>query len=247
MREFDECFGGTQAVFNWVQDFSSGLHWAALSNPSLARERIALCREVLDLSEKTDREVSLIHGFRRGLAESYADLGEYAAVEELYTQWMREEPGWGWGWIGWSDIYHHCAPEDQKNPAKAEQILEAGLAVSDVEDRQDILDRLAILYDETGRGEEAARLHEQIATLKAEQSPRSQWIRDDQEGNRGREAGISSGDKMMAEDEEWRAEPVGEGLWEASQTLRNTSPKVGRNDPCPCGSGKKYKKCCGAK
>lgn len=22
------------------------------------------------------------------------------------------------------------------------------------------------------------------------------------------------------------------------------SPKVGRNDPCPCGSGKKYKKCC---
>ncbi len=23
-------------------------------------------------------------------------------------------------------------------------------------------------------------------------------------------------------------------------------PKIGRNDPCPCGSGKKYKKCCGA-
>ncbi|MHC4123979.1 MAG: SEC-C metal-binding domain-containing protein [Planctomycetota bacterium] len=22
-------------------------------------------------------------------------------------------------------------------------------------------------------------------------------------------------------------------------------PKVGRNDPCPCGSGRKYKKCCG--
>jgi preprotein translocase subunit SecA len=25
------------------------------------------------------------------------------------------------------------------------------------------------------------------------------------------------------------------------------SKKVGRNDPCPCGSGKKYKKCCGNK
>jgi uncharacterized protein YecA (UPF0149 family) len=24
------------------------------------------------------------------------------------------------------------------------------------------------------------------------------------------------------------------------------SSKIGRNDPCPCGSGKKYKKCCGA-
>lgn len=29
------------------------------------------------------------------------------------------------------------------------------------------------------------------------------------------------------------------------QTRRNVA-KIGRNDPCPCGSGKKYKKCCGA-
>jgi preprotein translocase subunit SecA len=28
-------------------------------------------------------------------------------------------------------------------------------------------------------------------------------------------------------------------------TLRNTAPKIGRNDPCPCGSGKKYKHCHG--
>jgi len=31
----------------------------------------------------------------------------------------------------------------------------------------------------------------------------------------------------------------------AEAPVRRTSPKVGRNDPCPCGSGKKYKKCCG--
>ena len=29
------------------------------------------------------------------------------------------------------------------------------------------------------------------------------------------------------------------------QTVRRDAPKVGRNDPCPCGSGKKYKHCCG--
>ncbi len=29
------------------------------------------------------------------------------------------------------------------------------------------------------------------------------------------------------------------------QTVRRETPKTGRNDPCPCGSGKKYKKCCG--
>ena len=29
------------------------------------------------------------------------------------------------------------------------------------------------------------------------------------------------------------------------QPVRNTKKAIGRNDPCPCGSGKKYKKCCG--
>ena len=29
------------------------------------------------------------------------------------------------------------------------------------------------------------------------------------------------------------------------EPVRRDAPKVGRNDPCPCGSGKKFKKCCG--
>jgi curved DNA-binding protein CbpA len=40
------------------------------------------------------------------------------------------------------------------------------------------------------------------------------------------------------DDEEQESEPSG--------TVRRSQPKVGRNDPCPCGSGKKYKHCCGA-
>ncbi|MCG8462911.1 MAG: SEC-C domain-containing protein [Holophagales bacterium] len=31
------------------------------------------------------------------------------------------------------------------------------------------------------------------------------------------------------------------------QTVQRSVPKVGRNEPCPCGSGKKYKKCHGAR
>lgn len=37
----------------------------------------------------------------------------------------------------------------------------------------------------------------------------------------------------------------GEGHHEAQVTKLRESPKIGRNDPCPCGSGKKHKKCCG--
>jgi len=31
-----------------------------------------------------------------------------------------------------------------------------------------------------------------------------------------------------------------------TEPIKNDKGEVGRNDPCPCGSGKKYKKCCGA-
>ena len=32
---------------------------------------------------------------------------------------------------------------------------------------------------------------------------------------------------------------------ELNRTVVNQGPQIGRNDPCPCGSGKKYKNCCG--
>ena len=43
-----------------------------------------------------------------------------------------------------------------------------------------------------------------------------------------------------------------DGVWYYTRAVRlgpapvkSAGPKVGRNDPCPCGSGKKYKHCCG--
>ena len=43
-------------------------------------------------------------------------------------------------------------------------------------------------------------------------------------------------DIVLPDDDTWPLLPP--------QTYVRTTPKVGRNDPCPCGSGKKYKKCC---
>jgi preprotein translocase subunit SecA len=52
---------------------------------------------------------------------------------------------------------------------------------------------------------------------------------------RGRVAFTKANETAFAGGEEEQAKPV-----------RNKGPRVGRNDPCTCGSGKKYKKCCGA-
>ncbi len=43
--------------------------------------------------------------------------------------------------------------------------------------------------------------------------------------------------EMLAENPSLMPQKVG--------TYRREEPRIGRNDPCPCGSGKKYKKCCG--
>ncbi len=43
-----------------------------------------------------------------------------------------------------------------------------------------------------------------------------------------------------------QARMAGSGDQQAVQQVVRGTAKVGRNDPCPCGSGKKYKKCCGA-
>jgi SEC-C motif-containing protein len=42
---------------------------------------------------------------------------------------------------------------------------------------------------------------------------------------------------------EWKFK---EGQIHGAQPVKRLEPKVGRNDPCSCGSGKKFKKCCGA-
>ena len=46
----------------------------------------------------------------------------------------------------------------------------------------------------------------------------------------------------MKEADGWKFE---DGELVGETPIVREAPKVGRNDPCPCGSGKKYKKCCG--
>jgi uncharacterized protein YchJ len=59
------------------------------------------------------------------------------------------------------------------------------------------------------------------------------WACFNEEENRKQKAGASAPDPLNSQ-------------WENSFTgFKRTTPKIGRNDPCPCGSGKKYKKCCG--
>lgn len=49
---------------------------------------------------------------------------------------------------------------------------------------------------------------------------------------------------FVKEDDGWK---FADGELVGEKPIVREEPKVGRNDPCPCGSGKKYKQCCGRK
>ncbi|MEM7314594.1 MAG: SEC-C metal-binding domain-containing protein, partial [Planctomycetota bacterium] len=63
----------------------------------------------------------------------------------------------------------------------------------------------------------------------------STWV----EGKASKEAARPASDIAEQQDEAIRNSQD-----QKAETIRNVGSKVGRNDPCPCGSGKKYKKCC---
>jgi preprotein translocase subunit SecA len=74
-------------------------------------------------------------------------------------------------------------------------------------------------------------------------------------GDGGRRPPRASATSMDSLEEEFQrrkrreleaARLAGSGDYQGVQQVVRSSARVGRNDPCPCGSGKKYKKCCGA-
>lgn len=68
--------------------------------------------------------------------------------------------------------------------------------------------------------------------LKAEKATKSEYVEDETTRAMQGEGQLPEGAQVP--DREHKPE-----------TYRRDQPKVGRNDPCPCGSGKKYKNCCG--
>ena len=193
IHAFDERFRGSQSLFNWIQDLEDELWNAGLEDRQFLTARIAVCEEGLRRFPAEDDLMT--ENRRRALAESYFELGETAKAEALYRDWLDADPHWGWGWIGWSDGYGITRTKLQ-DWQRAEQILREGLAVDQVRDRLDILERLADVCEQQGRKSEATELRKEAKRSVA--------------------------------------------------ATRVTRQKIGRNEPCPCGSGKKFKKCCGA-
>ena len=246
IREFDDRFSMYQSLFNWSQDLEDALWNAGREDPEFLRARIAVCEEAL--RRFPDEDELMVENRRRAVAESYFELGETDRAEALFEQWLAADPRWGWGWIGWADLYFFTnnPPKDYR---RAEDLLRRGYSMPGAKDREDIADRLVLLYRETGRDEEAEALAAEAKRISRSNSGVSVRRTINLE---------DAGDRAVVRDTT-TATFEGEGLpldrlTEIVEALDAARPsigpsratKVGRNAPCPCGSGRKYKKCCGS-
>jgi hypothetical protein len=239
LDRFDAHFGGTQSVFNWVQDLEMELHNAGLEEPQFFRERIALCETMITRFSGGSLG---IENFKTALAQSHFELGDREAGNQLFRCWLNECPQWGGGWIAWSDCYWMFAAQRNKDAARAEEILKEGLATPDVENRSHILERCAALYEETGRSEEAAAVRKKIQ--QASGPKRTVTVRREPDVMQIKQ-GFDFGEEGLPLDQLPKLTESLTSAGPASDELSDRQVRVGRNEPCPCGSGKKYKKCCG--
>jgi hypothetical protein len=217
------------------------LHNAGLEEPMFFRERISLCETMLD---RFAEGKLAIDNFKTALAASHFELGNCEKGDHLFRAWLEESPEWGSGWISWSDCHWLFARSEYKDATRAEQILRKGLATPDVENRTHVLERLQLLYEETDRDKEAEEVRNELerarepkATKTVRFAPYSVQVRQT----------FDFGDEGLPLEE---LPDLAQSL-PSDRSARGVSSeglqRVGRNAPCPCGSGKKFKKCCARK
>lgn len=198
MAEFDKKYTWYEPFLsNFVQDLEMELSNAGRAeDKEYLKKRILYCEEMIKFINKDD--LLTIENAKRAIADSHYALGDKDECDRLYSNWLKEDPSWGWGYIGWSDCYGFGTEEVEPNPKKAEEIIRPALEKENVRDLEDVLMRAAELYEELGQNEKAQKLREEMKVLRRHSN------------------------------------------------IVIKPAKIGRNDPCPCGTGKKYKKCCGA-
>lgn len=205
---------------------------------------------------------SMKRNARRDIAECYAELGEAGKSEAKFQEFLLADPFWGWGWIGYLQMLEKYTPEklnqkcdftllqdkaDGNNAGQNNTLLHAArlfIEANPVAMDTDMIAQMAEIYQKHGTSEDAAYFVDAYNTARNEPKNRApkksvpnldlskfESLQDllASKPSSSFDTGFSASATIPAA---------------ASATVRKAI-KIGRNDPCPCGSGKKYKKCCG--
>ena len=222
IRDLDKKHKWSLWITNYVQFLEMELGNAGIDNPAYHAKRIEYCRELLQWCGLDDL---LIANTRCAMAEAYFESGDEAECDRLFEEWLRADPDWALGYRAWAECY--MFKKDGAMNDKAEEILLAGYSRGEPRDRFEIVANLMAIYEDTGRPEKAKEFEKIFNDLRHS-------IPEIVEADRALEKELR----------EWPRTNPTDVIYDKPAPVRVV--KIGRNEPCPCGSGKKYKKCCGA-
>lgn len=188
-------------IGNWAYDTAEVVH-----NARLYEDEIRVNEQILQI-QWHDSNNEFHENARRGIADAYADMGNVEKCFQLYEEYLREDPLWGWAWIGYFRQLN--AYDEERFEPTLEELYQKVKSGADFRDREDLYRELGDEYNTLGNKERA----EFFYGLEKEERSRSRSLY----GGR------------------------------TTKSPEIKPKKIYPNDPCPCGSGKKYKKCCGRK
>ncbi len=189
-------------IGNWAQDLCMTLH-----NAGRYQDLIKINEQILRINWLGYKDDNIFHeNAKRDIADAYADMGDIATCYKLYEGYLKDEPLWGWGWIGYYRQFHDNRDsrfEDTINNLYLE--IKKGVIYQDMED---LCRELSDEFEQLGEEEKAS-----FCKIKEKE--------------------ISPPIKVNPYLAKRMSDILGDGK------------KIYPNESCPCGSGKKYKKCCG--
>ena len=200
--EFNKEKRFSELIINYAQELMFELHNAGIADARYYEKRIKYCTELLTYCGD---DQLIKENTRRGIGESYSGLGDMENCDRHFEGWLKEDPAWGWGYIGWSDCCY-LYKKDNGDYEKAEQILLQGISQPEVRDRIDIVARMAEINQKAKKPDKEREYKKLMHKLMPAASKTSTY-------------------------------------YKPSPMIK--PPEPGRNAPCPCGSGQKYKRCCG--
>lgn len=217
------------SIKDWTSELAWQLHNAGLEDPANHEFRILYVDDYFQYFPDTVEQDHIAVNFLRSKAEALWALGRKEEAEAEFASIIKKYRDNAWGYIGWSDLYWDNGSAEEEY-AKGEKILFQALENKNLEDRIDVFDRLHRMYEEQGDAEKADAIEER---MKNDPAPTHRKIR------HPKYTDIPPiPDDLKYADYKYEDENQDE-----NETIRKVERKPGRNEPCWCGSGKKYKKC----
>ena len=204
---------------NWLGD----LEMAFLnSGRGKARERKIFCTTMLGEFARCWSTGDI----DQNLAELYYLLGKREEADALFEKMLEEDPEDVYLWAGYAREYGgRYGYDNERAYTIYKRGIDAVLAECAKQPELDLLHYrdIDLLYDEIA----------EVCTILGKTEEADEWLEKSRAISRSAEDRYTT----VTEAPDFSCEPP-------KQQPIIAPPKVGRNDPCPCGSGKKYKKCC---